>query len=92
MPEIGVPLVSSVTVRVVDSPAASVLEVGLIDTSTVPPGTEAFLRGSTELLESTKAMMTPTDMTRMPPRVIMMALGDRRLSVNEFGTQLLSFC
>lgn len=91
IPEIGVPFVSRVTVTVVDSPGFKVLAVGLSDTSTVPPGTDALFRGSTELLETTKAIMTPILMMSMPPRVIMMAFGERRLVASESGTVLISY-
>ena len=89
IPEIGVPLVSSDTVSVVDSPGLSVLAAGLMETSTVPPGIEAFFRGSTDLLERTRAMITPTLITSIPARVIMIALGERSVVVSVFGTILL---
>ena len=89
MPEMGVPFVSSVTVKVVDSPGFSVRVAGLIETCTVPPATEASLRGSTELLERIKAMITPILMIKIPPSVIMMALGDRSEVASVFGTVAL---
>lgn len=89
MPEIGVPLVSSVTVTVVDSPEFKVLADGLSDTSTVPPGTDALFLGSTELLETTKATITPTLIIKIPPRVMIMAFGERRLVARKFGTIII---
>lgn len=76
IPEIATPLVLMEVVMVADSPAFRVRVGGLIDTSTVPSGTEASLRGSTEDLEASRAIIIPRLVSTTPASVIKIAEGD----------------